>query len=88
MKYRDYLELDTQAGLLRVKDNQNHWRTYHKGGVHKEPPPGSVSLPSIQVMPDESGVQAVTENYVRSAPEIIVVAILPDKTASEYIREG
>ena len=84
--YNDCLELDTQAGLLKVKDNQEHWQTYRKGGVYNGPLPGEFTQPSIQVFPDRS-VMLVSEGNVLSAPEIIVVAILADGTALEYIRE-
>ncbi len=46
LNYRDCLELDLEAGLLRIKDAQHRWNIYHKGGTY-EATSSSVSPPPL-----------------------------------------
>jgi len=85
--YRNCLELDTEAGLLRVKDEKGDWHGYKKRGICADPSPGGVLLPAVHLLPDDS-VVLWSENNVRSAPEVVVVSILADHTNWEYVQEA
>jgi hypothetical protein len=86
VKYLDCLELDSEAGLLKVKDSKDRWHTYKKAETYEGRPPGAVTPFSVQVFPD-GRILLVHENGVLSAPPIILVENQPHGPALKYSRQ-
>ena len=83
MNYGDWVEVDTAAGWIKVKDEQGTWHTYRKGGAFEEP--RQIHIDLVQ-----GGGGWSDETGLRSAPEKINVCEADSAgktTRFEYLRE-